>query len=86
LVGGKATFDPAKITAPTLLMLGEWEKDTPRYMAQTLFHLLVNANWRRLTMLSEGTHSIVMEKHRMLLFRTVQQLLEEPPPAPDARF
>jgi hypothetical protein len=55
-------------------------------MAQTLFHLLINANWRRLTMLSEGTHSIVMEKHRMLLFRTVQQLLEEPPPAPDARF
>jgi len=83
---GKATFDPAKIAAPTLLVLGEWDQDTPPYMAQTLFPLLVNAKWRRLTLISEGTHGIVLEKHRSLLFRTVQQFLEEPPPALDAKF
>jgi pimeloyl-ACP methyl ester carboxylesterase len=77
---GKAGYDPAKITAPVLLTLGEWDRDTPPYMAQTLFPLLVNAKWKRLTMLSEGTHTIVMEKNRMLLFRTVQQFLEEPEP------
>lgn len=34
--------------------------DTPPCMAQTLFPLLVNAKWRRLTTLSEATHSILM--------------------------
>lgn len=80
----KATFDPARITAPVLLVLGEWDRDTPPYMAQTLFPLLVNARWKRLAMLSEGTHTIVMEKNRMLLLRTVQQFLEEPAPVPSA--
>jgi pimeloyl-ACP methyl ester carboxylesterase len=83
---GKAIYDPSKITAPSLLVVGELDQDTPPYMTQTLFPLLVNAKWRRLTLLSEGTHGIMLEKHRMLLFRTVQQFLEEAPPAPDARF
>ena len=81
---GKATFDPAKITVPVLLVLGEWDRDTPPYMAQTLFPLLTNAKWKRLSMLSEGTHTIAMEKNRMLLLRTVQQFLEEPAPVPMA--
>ncbi|MDB5415107.1 MAG: alpha/beta hydrolase, partial [Rubritepida sp.] len=37
---GRPFYDPAKITAPTLLVLGEWDQDTPPYMAQTLFPLL----------------------------------------------
>ena len=37
---GKPDDDPAKITAPTLLVLAEWDRDTPTYMAQTLFPLL----------------------------------------------
>ena len=77
---GKSTFDPAKITVPVLLVLGEWDRDTPPYMAQTLFPLLTNAKWKRLTMLSEGTHTILMEKNRTLLLRTIQQFLEEPVP------
>ncbi len=32
--------------------------------------------------MSEGTHTILLEKNRILLLRTVQQFLEEPPPAP----
>lgn len=76
----KAYWDPAKVTAPTLLVLGEWDRDTPPYMAQTLFPLLVNAPWKRHVVLGEGTHTILMEKNRMLLFRTVQQFLEEEPP------
>jgi len=77
---GKTSFDPAKITVPVLLVLGEWDRDTPPYMAQTLFPLITNAKWKRLAMLSEGTHTILMEKNRMLLLRTVQQFLEEPAP------
>jgi pimeloyl-ACP methyl ester carboxylesterase len=76
----KAYWDPAKVTSPVLLVVGEWDRESPPYMAQTLFPLLVNAPWKRLTILSEGTHTMVMEKNRMLLFRTVQQFLEEAPP------
>jgi pimeloyl-ACP methyl ester carboxylesterase len=39
-MSGKPTYDPARITAPTLLVHGEWDRDTPRYMAQTLFPLI----------------------------------------------
>jgi pimeloyl-ACP methyl ester carboxylesterase len=76
----KAYWDPEKLVAPTLLVLGEWDKDTPPYMAQTLFPLLTKAAWKRLAILSEGTHTMAMEKNRVLLFRTVQQFLEEAPP------
>jgi pimeloyl-ACP methyl ester carboxylesterase len=74
---GKPYYDPAKITAPTLLVLGEWDRDTPPYMAQTLFPLLVNSPGKRFVMLAEGTHTIIMEKNRMKLFEAVQSFLDE---------
>ena len=80
----KPYWDPEKLVAPTLLVLGEWDRDTPPYMAQTLFPLLRNAAWKRLAILSEGTHTMLMEKNRVLLFRTVQQFLEEAPPTETA--
>ena len=76
----KPYWDPEKLVAPVLLVVGEWDRDTPPYMAQTLFPLLNKAPWKRLAMLSEGTHTILMERNRVLLFRTVQQFLEEAPP------
>jgi pimeloyl-ACP methyl ester carboxylesterase len=80
---GKPLYDPARITAPLLITVGEWDNDTPPYMAQTLYPLFTNASWKRLTLLSGGTHSIMMERNRILLFRTVQQFLEELPPGQD---
>jgi len=74
---GKPYYDPAKITVPTLLVLGEWDRDTPPYMAQTLFPLLVNAPGKRFMMLAEGTHTIMMEKNRLELFKAVQGFLDE---------
>ena len=74
---GKPYYDPAQITVPTLLVLGEWDRDTPPYMAQTLFPLLVNAPGKRFIMLAEGTHTIMMEKNRVELFRAVQGFLDE---------
>lgn len=74
---GKSYYDPAKVTVPTLLVLGEWDRDTPPYMAQTLFPLLVNAPGKRFVMLAEGTHTIIMERNRMKLFEAVQSFLEE---------
>lgn len=78
---GKPIYDPAKITVPTLLLVGEWDRDTPPYMAQTLFPLLTNAPAKRLIMIGEGTHTVIMEKNRMQLFDEVQLFLEQNPSA-----
>jgi pimeloyl-ACP methyl ester carboxylesterase len=74
---GKAYYDPSKITVPTLLVHAEWDRDTPPYMAQTLFPLLVNSPGKRYVQLAEGTHTIIMEKNRMELFRAVQSFIDE---------
>src|SRR5215813_14118455 len=74
---GKAYYDPAKITVPTLLVHAEWDRDTPPYMAQTLFPLLVNSPGKRYVALAEGTHTIIMERNRLKLFEAVQAFLDE---------
>lgn len=74
---GKAQYDPADIRVPTLLILGEWDQDTPLPLAQGLFPLLVNAPARRMVVIGEGTHSLLMEKNRTQLFREVQLFLDE---------
>ena len=79
-MSGKATYDPGKITAPTLLVQGEWDHDTPPYMAQTLFPLIANAPWKRYVELGEGTHTIMMEKNRRQLFAVVEGFLLLPDP------
>jgi pimeloyl-ACP methyl ester carboxylesterase len=80
----RAYWEPTKITSPVLLVLGEWDRDTPAYMAQTLYPLLTKAAWKRHVVLSGGTHFYMMESNRILLLRTVQQFLEEAPPTASA--
>lgn len=74
---GKPRYNPADIRVPTLLILAEWDADTPLYMAQSLFPLLVNAPSKRLVVIGEGTHVVVTEKNRMQLFREVGLFFEE---------
>jgi len=66
------------ITVPTLLVLAEWDADTPPYMAQAVFSKLTNAPQKRMVVIGEGTHTVVMERNRMQLFREVQLFLDEP--------
>lgn len=74
---GKPYLNPADIRVPTMLVLAEWDADTPTYMAQTLFPLMVNADPKRLVIIGEGTHSVINERNRMQLFREVQLFLDE---------
>jgi pimeloyl-ACP methyl ester carboxylesterase len=71
-------YDPAAIKAPTLLIKGEWDADTPSYMAQALFPLIANAPVKQYVEIGEGTHSIMLERNRMALFRAVQSFLDAP--------
>ena len=74
---GKPKYDPAKITAPTLIIHAEWDQDTPAYMSQALFPLLTNAASKRYIVIGEGTHTVIMEKNRMQLFKETQLFLDE---------
>ena len=75
---GKATWEPEMIRVPTLLILAEWDQDTPLYMAQEVFAKLVNAPYKRHVVIGEGTHTVAIEKNRMHLINQVQSFLDEP--------
>lgn len=77
-MSGKPYYDPAKIAAPTLVIFGEWDVDTPSSMALDVFVGLKNAPIKRLVIIGEGTHWVLMEKNRLQLFRETQLFLEEP--------
>jgi len=74
---GKATWEPEKIRVPTLLILAEWDQETPLYMAQEVFARLVNTPYKRHVVLGEGTHVVALEKNRMHLINQVQSFLDE---------
>jgi len=73
---GKSTYDPADIRVPTLVIGGNWDRDTPPYMAQNVLERLTNAPAHRRIEIGEATHTVIMEKNRMQLFREVQLFLE----------
>ena len=74
---GKAILRSGEDHRADAAVLAEWDKDTPPYMAQTLFPLLANSPGKRFVQLAEGTHSIIMEKNRLQLFKAVQAFFDE---------
>src|SRR5581483_4255344 len=77
---GKALYDPGKITVPTLLLHAEWDADLPSYQAQGYFAQLTHTPYKRLIELSEGTHTVMMEKNRMQFFHELMGFLDEERP------
>jgi pimeloyl-ACP methyl ester carboxylesterase len=77
---GKAQYDPGKIMVPTFLLHAEWDADLPSYLAQGYFAQLKNAPYKRLVELSEGTHTVMMEKNRMQFFHELMGFLDEEKP------
>ena len=74
---GQSTYDPAEIKVPTLIVVGEWDQDTPLYMAQDVFARMSHSPDKRMLVLGEGTHAMVLEKHRLRLIDAVQRFLAE---------
>ena len=73
---GTPTYDPGKITAPTLMIQAEWDHDTPPLRSQGLFPALTHAAWKEYVLIGEGTHTVLMEKNRLQFFAAVQSFLE----------
>jgi pimeloyl-ACP methyl ester carboxylesterase len=63
-----------------LIIVAGRDSDTPAAVALPYFAGLASAPYNRLVMIGEGTHSVMMEKNRMQLFREVQLFLDEPAP------
>jgi pimeloyl-ACP methyl ester carboxylesterase len=77
---GHPTYDPAQVAAPTLIVQGEWDHDTPPAMARALFGKLSHAAWKQYTLLGEGTHTMLLERNRIHLYEAVEDFLEDEPP------
>ena len=73
---GKPLYDPGLIKVPVMLVHAEWDADLPSYMLYEYYTKLVNAPYKILLQISEGTHTIIMEKNRMLMFAGVQDFLD----------
>ncbi|MFI4867844.1 MAG: alpha/beta hydrolase [Steroidobacterales bacterium] len=77
---GKPYWDPARVTAPTLVVRGEWDGVTT--LADTLgaFNALSNTRLKRMVVVGAGSHMVFIEKNREQLFREVQLFLDEAMP------
>ncbi len=74
---GKPLYDAARLRAPTLIVKGEWDVDTPACMAAGLFRALTNVCCKYYVEIGEGTHTLMLEMNRMRLFQVVQSFLDE---------
>ena len=54
--------------------------DLPSYLAQNYVKQLKNAPYWRMVEISEGTHTVMMEKNRMQFFRELMNFLSEEKP------
>jgi pimeloyl-ACP methyl ester carboxylesterase len=77
---GYSYYDPKSITAPTLVIVAEWDAVTPPGPARSLFDALAKCRSRRFLEIKEGTHIVMLERSREELFRDVQQFLGEVTP------
>ncbi|MFT4097818.1 MAG: alpha/beta hydrolase [Rhodoblastus sp.] len=70
------TWDPARIECPVLIVMGEWDVDTPPSMANRIFPLLTRAKEKRLVLLGRGTHTMALETGRHALIAEVERFLK----------
>ncbi|WP_299436508.1 alpha/beta hydrolase [uncultured Rhodospira sp.] len=74
---GAVPYDPRAIRAPTLLVVGEWDRETTLDQARGLFETLGGTSVRRLVVLGRAGHWAMLDRRRFELFAIVQTFLEE---------
>lgn len=74
---GKPYWRPERVSAPTLVVQGEWDAENPPDQGLSVFASLSGAASRRYVLIGEATHALLFEKNRQQLFRAVQGFLEE---------
>jgi pimeloyl-ACP methyl ester carboxylesterase len=74
---GKPFYEPNRIKVPTLVIAAEWDGLNPPEGALAVFRRLPTGPDKRLVVIGEGTHFVMLEKNRMRLFREVQLFLDK---------
>ncbi len=74
---GRSLFDPARIKAPTMIVRGSAEELISNEAAEELLQKLTSAPSKRRLDIGDSTHYAILEKNRLLLYRGVQNFLEE---------
>jgi pimeloyl-ACP methyl ester carboxylesterase len=74
---GKPFYEPNSINVPTLVIAAEWDGLNPPEGALAVFRRLPRGPDKRLVVIGEGTHFVMLEKNRMQLFREVQLFLDK---------
>jgi len=77
---GKAYWDPSWVTAPTLVLRGEWDGVSTMAEALSVFNALSNAQSKRFVVIGSGSHMMLIKRNREQLFREVQLFLDETAP------
>jgi alpha-beta hydrolase superfamily lysophospholipase len=77
---GKPNWDPSRVTAPTLVVHGDWDGVLTLADALGVFNALSNTRLKRMVVVGEGSHIMLIEKNREQLFREVQLFLDEATP------
>jgi pimeloyl-ACP methyl ester carboxylesterase len=74
---GKPYWDPSRVSAPTLVVRGESDAVTTLAHTMGVFNALANAHPKRMVVVGQGSHMVLIEKNREQLFREVQLFLDE---------
>ena len=74
---GQPTYDPGKIRAPTLIVVGEWDHETTPEQGREVFDRLSSAADRRYLLIGRATHSMLLERQAPALRAAVQAFLTE---------
>ncbi len=71
------SYDPGLIRAPTMVVVGEWDRETTPGQGQTVFGLLPDDIDRRYVVIGGATHSMLIENNRGALHQVVEAFLKE---------
>lgn len=77
---GKPRWNPDRVSAPSLVIQGEWDSEAPPAMGMVVFSKLSHAPFKRYVMVGESTHAALFEANRRQLYRAVLEFLETPVP------
>lgn len=72
---GKPTYDPGKIEAPTLVIVGEWDQETSVEQGWEVFVRLTSAAEKRYVVVGQSSHTIWLEDNRHQLYGSLAEFL-----------
>src|SRR5699024_3230210 len=74
---GQPLYDPEAITAATLIVRAEWDRDVSIDMVRDLFGRLRNTRYRRWVEIGAGTHRVLLERQRWQAHDAIINFLSE---------